>query len=140
MNTNKIIFNRLKVSRLLNGDKDSNKKISEAMGVHLNTVGLWKRAESSPSAEALALIAARYGKDINYFYDIETSSSDLNPKEIEGSEYLLKRFEEMAGELAVAKAKLAEYEKVVGSSFALQNVSDNKTEEKGPELKKAEQI
>lgn len=72
-------YNKLKLIELIGKDKHSYIEIGLRVKLHSNMVGRIVRGESIPSLESLANFATYYQKDINYFYDIESTSIVSSP-------------------------------------------------------------
>jgi len=99
-----ITYNKQKLIELINRDKRTNIEIGRIVKQHPNMVGKIARGDSLPSVESLARYAELYGKDVNYFYDLETKT-EVEPLSIKitdvDRDYLADRLEKMAGKNAI---------------------------------------
>lgn len=136
-----IVFNPNKIRTLINAKRNSDKKFRQTdflKEIQLSLPGLNNILDEKnyPGVDTLTRIANYFGKDMNHFFDIEPDVSITNLKITDANEYIIQRFEQMAGELAIANAKIAEYEKQESTSYTVSNVPNLKVAEKPIELKK----
>ncbi|GEM_PF-6583262 len=131
-------YNKKKLIDLLQFDRNSNLHIAQKTGVSDGMIGRISRGESIPSLDTLPLFAEYYGKDMNFFFDIEEKKEvKISPVKItEGDEYIRKRFEEVMQENGVLKYKLDTYAKAEGKKYTLQDVPAIKVAETQAKLKK----
>jgi transcriptional regulator with XRE-family HTH domain len=69
-------YNKLKVIELIQGDPKKLTQISKKTGISYSMIGRFSRGESVPSIDSLPLIAAYFGKDMNYFFDEVPTEND----------------------------------------------------------------
>ena len=129
-------YNKKKLMDLLQFDRNSNLSIAQKTGVSDGMIGRICRGESIPSLDTLPLFAEYYGKDINFFFDLEEKKSVDGIKITDGNEYLLNRFEEVVKENTLLKHKLEAYEDYDNKSYSLPDVPNYKVAEAPVELKK----
>lgn len=133
-----IKYNKKKLIDLIDSDRNSNVVISKQTGVSDNMIGRISRGESIPSLETLPLFAAYYGKDINYFFDLNEVIVKPNDsvKITDANEYMAKRIEDLAVENALLKRELEDYKSNFPKGYTLPNVQNSKAAEPTPKLKK----
>jgi len=129
-------YNKKKLMDLLQYDRNSNLYIAQKTGVSDGMIGRICRGESIPSLDTLPLFAEFYGKDINYFFDLEEIKNTGPVKLTDGNEYILRRFEEVVKENAILNHKLEAYELDMRENYSMPNVPNLKVAEPPVELKK----
>lgn len=139
-------FNKLKFSNIIEETKSreripSNDILAARMRTTRQTIENTVKGTSVPSVDKLCVIADYCGVDMNAFFDLTVSAQkkeepEVNFKVTDANEYMVIRFEQIAGELAIANAKIAEYEKQESTSYTVPNVQNLKVAEKPIELKK----
>ncbi len=140
-----IVFNPNKIRILINEKHNSDRNFRQT--VFLKEIDLSATAlknildgKSAPSINTLISIANYFGKDINYFCDLPEVKI-TNVKITDSIEYIVKRFEEMAVELAEEKKEKKKYkdrvEQLEGvKKYTLPDVSVSHAAEAPAELKK----
>lgn len=141
ININNMKYNKLKLIQLIGEwqkkHKETYDSIALSVGLSANMVGLINNGKSIPSVDSLGKFAEYFGKDINYFYDIETPAlTTPSVKITEGNDYLLKRFEEIAEENGRLKERLKKYEEDSRENYTVQNVPNLKAAEPNVKLEK----
>lgn len=104
-------YNKLKLIELIGKDKHSYAEIGLKVFLHSNMVGKIVRGESIPSLESLPHFAEYYKKDMNFFFDIESTAESNTPSvQMVTPEFLLKRYEELVLENGKLKDRVNELE------------------------------
>lgn len=140
-----IVFNPNKIRILINEKHNSDRNFRQTLflkEIDLSATALKNilDGKSAPSINTLISIANYFGKDINYFCDLpEIKISNI--KITDGIEYIVKRFEEMAVELAEEKKEKKKYkdrvEQLEGvKKYTLPDVPVSHAAEAQVELKK----
>lgn len=144
-----IVFNPNKIRRLITERRNVDKQFRQTdflKEVKLSLPGLNNILEgkSVPGVDTLIRIANYFGKDLNFFCDLEETviqNTDVNVTD--ANEYLVNRFEEVIIENSQLKIenkrlnqKLEEYTSSEPKEYSVQNVQTLSVAEKPIKLKK----
>lgn len=83
-------YNYLKIKELVDNGRMNKKTINEQaeeMGVGFSTLRRIIEGKFMPNLDNMVKIATYYSKDMNYFFDVETSNMVAEPEATYGTDY-----------------------------------------------------